>query len=268
VAATVESVVSKDGTRIGFERRGHGPALVAVHGTTADRSRWAPVADLLAARFTVYLVDRRGRGLSGDGPEGEYHIEREAEDLLAVAEAAGQPVAVLGHSYGALVTLEACLLGGQFARVLLYEPPLPTPGRLVAPPGVADRMAEEIARGDREAALTTFFREALNLDDAGLERLRALPVWQARLAAAHTSVRELRTASAYSLSPGLAELDIPVRFLLGAESPPYLRAATEAAHAAIPSSDLLEIAGQAHLAMDGVPATFADMVIEFCGTAS
>jgi pimeloyl-ACP methyl ester carboxylesterase len=264
-AVTVDSVVSKDGTRIGFERRGRGPALVAVHGATADHTRWTPVADLLAERFTVHLVDRRGRGHSGDGPEAEYRIEREADDLIAVAQAAGAPVAVVGHSYGALVTLEACLRDGQFSRVLLYEPPFSTAGLPVIPPGVLDRMAEQIGRDDREAALTTFLREALNLDEAGIDRMRSLPVWRARIAAAHTYVRELRVASEYSLSPRLAELSLPVRFLVGTESPPYLRAATEAAHAAIPHSDVLEIAGQAHMAMDGVPATFADMVIEFCG---
>lgn len=260
---TVDSVVSKDGTAIGFERRGRGPSLVVVHGLSADHTRWAPVADMLAERFTLYLVDRRGRGLSGDGPEGEYAIEREAEDLIAVAQAAEGPVAVLGHSYGALVTLEASVTAPVFNRVLLYEPPFPTPGLSVFPPGVLDRIEAEVARGDRVAALTTFFREALHLDDAAIEQLRALPVWQTRLASAHTYAREGRVASGYSPSPRLAELSVPVRFLLGAESPPYIRAATAAAHAAIPHSDLVEIPGQAHTAMDGVPATFAEMVIDF-----
>jgi pimeloyl-ACP methyl ester carboxylesterase len=259
----MDSVVSKDGTRIGFERRGRGPALVAVHGATADHTRWASVADLLAERFTLYLVDRRGRGLSADGHE--YRIQLEAEDLIAVAQAAGAPVAVLGHSYGALVTLEACSRDGQFSRVLLYEPPFPTPGMPVVGPDVLDRMAEEIGRDNREAALTTFLREALELDEVGIDRMRSLPVWRARIAAAHTLVRELRVASEYSLSPRLSELSVPVRFLVGSESTAHIRAATEAAHAAIPRSDVLEIAGQAHMAMDGVPATFADMVIEFCG---
>lgn len=71
-------------------------------------------------------------------------------------------------------------------------------------------------------------------------------------------------ASEYPLSPRLAELSVPVRFLVGTESTAHIRAATEAAHAAIPHSDVLEIAGQADLAMDGVPVTFADLVIEFC----
>lgn len=262
---TADSVVSGDGTRIGFMRRGRGPALVAVHGATADHTRWDPVADLLAERFTLYLMDRRGRGLSGDGPEPEYRIELEAEDLIAVARVAGAPVAVLGHSYGALVTLEACSRDGGFSRALLYEPPFPTPGMPVIAPDVVERMAEEIGRDNREAALTTFLREALELDEAGIDRMRSLPAWRARIAAAHTLVRELRVASGYSLSPKLADLSVPLRFLVGSESTAHIRAATQAAHVAIPHSDVLEIAGQAHMAMDGVPATFADMVIDFCG---
>lgn len=263
MAATAGSVVSKDGTQIGFERLGQGPALIAVHGATADHTRWAPVAERLARRFTLYLMDRRGRGLSGDAPQAEYRLEREAEDLIALAQAAGTPVAVLGHSYGALVTLEASVRGGEFSRVLLYEPPVPTSDLPFSPPGLLDRIASQIARDDQDAALATLFRETLGLDDAGIEQLRGEPAWQARLATTHTFARESQAISGYRLNPLLAELSVPVRFLLGTESPPNLRAATQAAHAAIPHSDVLEIAGQSHLAMDGAPETFADMVIEF-----
>jgi pimeloyl-ACP methyl ester carboxylesterase len=56
------------------------------------------VLDALAQRHSVYAVDRRGRGLSGDGAE--YGVEREFEDIAAVAEALDAPVDVLGHSYG------------------------------------------------------------------------------------------------------------------------------------------------------------------------
>ena len=54
-------------------------------------------------RYRVHAIDRRGRGDSGDG-DGPYTIEREFEDLAAVADAladeTGEPVNVVGHSYG------------------------------------------------------------------------------------------------------------------------------------------------------------------------
>jgi hypothetical protein len=63
---SVEFVTSTDGTRIACHVDGKGPPLILVHGTSADHSRWTTVLDRLAARFTTYAVDRRGRGDSGD----------------------------------------------------------------------------------------------------------------------------------------------------------------------------------------------------------
>src|SRR3712207_301123 len=98
-------VISADGTPIGYERSGEGPPLVLVHGATSDRRRWAPILPALEKRFTVYAVDRRGRGASGDAQT--YAIEREFEDIAAVVDAIGGPVDLIGHSYGALCVLEA-----------------------------------------------------------------------------------------------------------------------------------------------------------------
>jgi pimeloyl-ACP methyl ester carboxylesterase len=79
-------------------------------------------------RFTVLAVDRRGRGGSDD--DGAYAIEREFEDLAAVADHAGEGACVLGHSFGAICALEAPLLARLLARPLralvLYEPPVNT----------------------------------------------------------------------------------------------------------------------------------------------
>lgn len=50
----------------------------------------------LEERFTVYAVDRRGRGASGDAAD--YAIEREYEDVATVVDAIDEPVNLLGHS--------------------------------------------------------------------------------------------------------------------------------------------------------------------------
>ncbi len=92
----LETGTSKDGTRIGWARSGDGPPVVLVHGGTADRTRWTPVLSALEERFTVYAVDRRGRGASGDAAD--YAIEREYEDVATVVDAIDEPVNLLGHS--------------------------------------------------------------------------------------------------------------------------------------------------------------------------
>jgi hypothetical protein len=60
-AGGTQTVVSADGTEIEWQRSGHGEPLVLIHGTSADRTRWAGVLPLLQPHFTVYAVDRRDR---------------------------------------------------------------------------------------------------------------------------------------------------------------------------------------------------------------
>jgi pimeloyl-ACP methyl ester carboxylesterase len=87
--------VSRDGTVIAFSRLGHGPPLILVDGAFCfrDNGPTPQLAPLLAQRFTVYVYDRRGRGVSGDTTP--YAIEREVEDLGALLEAAGGSIHVM-----------------------------------------------------------------------------------------------------------------------------------------------------------------------------
>lgn len=261
---TLEYVLSADGTRIGFERLGAGPPLVVVHGGAADRSRWAPVAPTLAEQRTLLLVDRRGRGASGDGPAEEYRLRLEVEDIVAVIDAAGAPVTLLGHSYGALCSLDALPHTGRIERALLYEPPFSTPGLPALDVTVIERMEEQLTEGDREAALETMLVDGAGVDPPTLEIMRRAPAWAARVDAVPTIIREVREVNNYVLEPSrFAAITIPVRFLVGTESAPFLRAATAAAHAGVAHSDIVELPGQAHTAMDTAPQLFLDEVLRF-----
>jgi pimeloyl-ACP methyl ester carboxylesterase len=64
----MEQSRSADGTIIGFERTGSGSPLVLSHGTGLDYNFWdlSDVCSALAEHYTVYVIDRRGRGGSGD----------------------------------------------------------------------------------------------------------------------------------------------------------------------------------------------------------
>ncbi len=117
----IETVISADGTPIACWLSGSGPPLVLVHGTAADHVRWAPVLPALEERFAVIAIDRRGRGRSGDGDG--YAMEREFEDVAAVADWAGDETAVLGHSYGGNCALEAALLTAASGGSSSTSPP-------------------------------------------------------------------------------------------------------------------------------------------------
>ena len=77
---TAGSVTSADGTSIGYLRVGNGPAVVILHGSNESARSHTHLALALADKFTVYLPDRRGRGLSGPHRP-DHSMRTEIEDL-------------------------------------------------------------------------------------------------------------------------------------------------------------------------------------------
>jgi pimeloyl-ACP methyl ester carboxylesterase len=125
---SLEKVHSSDGTAIAFDRLGDGPPVVLVCGASTDRMANAPLAKLLAERFTVFNYDRRGRGDSDD--TAPYAVEREVEDIGAVIDAAGGSAFAYGTSSGAALALEAAAQGLAVRKLALWEPPFILSGLL------------------------------------------------------------------------------------------------------------------------------------------
>jgi pimeloyl-ACP methyl ester carboxylesterase len=257
------SILSRDGTVIAFERTGSGPPLVLVHGTSASGRRWARVLPQLQQRFTVFAVDRRGRGESGDAAA--YDVEREVDDVAAVVECIGESVDLLGHSFGAICSLEAALRTKHLRRLVLYEPPIPVDGSPAAPESDTMRRLEACLReGDREGVLTIFFREMNGMPAAQFEQFKQLPEWPVRLAAAHTLPRELQAVDSYRFDAArFGKLDVPVLLMLGGDSSAYFSGAIDMIAAALPNARKTVLPGQRHVAMDTAPDLFALEVLAF-----
>jgi pimeloyl-ACP methyl ester carboxylesterase len=257
----METISSKDGTMIAYQRSGTGPPLLLVHGTTADHTRWAPILPALEQSFTVYALDRRGRGGSGDAEP--YVIEREFEDIIALVNAIDEPVFLLGHSYGALCSLEAARHTTHLKKLVLYEPPIPM-GIEIYPREVVNRIQALIDAGDREGAVITFMQDIAHVPPHEMEILRSAPNWPARIAAAHTILREMRGSNEYAFEPAhFSSLTTPTLLLLGGDSPAFFKAAIEAVHAALPDSRVVVMPGQQHTAMNTAPELFTRAVVQF-----
>lgn len=259
----MEKVISHDGTPIAYHRRGSGPPLVLVHGSaSANPIAWTAVYLTLEEYFTVYAMDRRGRGESGDGPT--YAIEREVEDIVAVVDSIGQPVNLLGHSFGALCVLEAALLTRNLRRLILYEPAIPLPDVVLYPEGVIDRLQALLDSGDREGVLTTLYREVVMIPPHEIEQLKASPAWPARVASAHTVLREAQAEEQYTFDAWrFKDFHTPTLLLLGGDSPQILKAATEIIDRALPDSQIAIMPGQQHTAMYTAPDLFLNEVLTF-----
>ena len=255
------TVASKDGTRIGVECAGSGPTLLFVHGGVGDRTRWTPMFPLLASRFTVCAMDRRGRGASGDAPE--YSLGKEAEDVAAVVNARTGPVYVLGHSYGGVAALEAAFLTDRITRLMLYEPPLHEPvGNNLA---VADEVEALIRRGDLDGAFVRFQTEIVKQSPEELARMKARPTWSRLVASIAVHPRQMRALAAYRFDAGrMTAVTMPTLLLLGgATTSPYAKQSIDALKQALPKPTLVVLPGQAHNAMDGGREALAQAIIAF-----
>ena len=261
----METTKSKDGTAIAYERTGKGPSLVLVHGTSADHTRWAPILPGLNEHFTVYAIDRRGRGGSSD--TADYAIEREFEDVAAVVNAVPEPVNLLGHSYGAVCSLFASLLTPRLRRLVLYEPPLPTGDASAGmyPPGVFDRVSALMAKGDRDGVVSTFLTDVPRLPAHELAMLKTSPSWQGRLAAAHTIPREMQDTSGQHVFDveALRNMKTPTLLLLGGDSPAFFGAAIDLLHRTLPNNRVVVLPGQQHVAINTAPDLFLREVLQF-----
>ena len=120
----MQTVTSKDGTTIAFDKVGSGPAVILVNGAMAYRAfvpSMAQLVELLGQHFTVYNYDRRGRGDSSDTQP--FAREREIEDLQALVEDAGGKAMIFGISSGGVLSLDAAVTPG-IPKVGVYEPSL------------------------------------------------------------------------------------------------------------------------------------------------
>lgn len=260
-------VSSRDGTEIAVWQSGSGPPLVVVHGTPADHTRWRPLLPSLEPHFTVYRLDRRGRGASSDAPE--YAFEREYEDLAAVVDAIAvqseTPVRVYGHSVGGNVAFGAATATSNIDRLVLYEGwPVPDPSVWALPADLEGRMSALLAEGDRDAVVEVLFRELEDLSDDDIAAFKASPSWPGRVAAAPTIIREIRGLSTSRLDVDTARtITVPVLLVTGEHSVDFARPHAAAVAEALPNARVLVLEGQAHVADVLEPELFTERVLPF-----
>ncbi|MGX5656392.1 alpha/beta hydrolase [Geodermatophilus nigrescens] len=120
------------GDRIGFDRRGSGPAVVFIAGAGPFRAidpQTTATAELLAGRGRTTVVhDRVGRGDSWRA--GRVDLDDELAAVAALVDAAGNRAVLCGHSSGCAIALRAAAEGLPVDGLVLFEAPLDprTPG--------------------------------------------------------------------------------------------------------------------------------------------
>ncbi len=256
-------VTSQDGTAIAYDRIGQGPSVVIVGGILGDRSQQAPLAQLLAAHFTVYNFDRRGRGQSGETPP--YAVEREVEDIAALLDAAGGAACVYGTSGCAVLSLEAAARGlsPSMKKLALWEPPyIVDDSRPPVPRDYLEQLRKMLREGRRGDMIELFFTQAVGLPAEFVAPMRQSPFWAAQEAFAPTLVKEaiLMGNGSFALPrERIARATCPTLVLDGGTTP-WLSHAADAVADTLPSAQRRTIVGQPH---NVDPQAMAPILIEF-----
>lgn len=153
-AETRGTVTSRDGTALGYRQLGQGPGLILLHGGMMASQNFVRLGRALAGAFTVFIPDRRGRGMSG--PYGDaYSLASDCEDVRALVEHTGASK-LFGLSSGAIIALMSALAIPQIQQVAAYEPPFATPG--FDPAHWAPRFERELQAGKLADALLTVLK--------------------------------------------------------------------------------------------------------------
>lgn len=255
-------VTSRDGTEIGYERKGAGPPVVLIGGATQFRAidrGTARIADMLAAHFSVIVHDRRGRGESGD--TAPYAVAREVEDIAALIAAAGGRAALYGMSSGAVLAIEAAsALPEAVTRLIGYEPPVDVDQtRETAWANVAE-MEGFAARGDGGGACAAFMA-LVGMPPEAIERMRGSKTWPAFASVGHTIAYDLRIiaeATDGGLPARWRKAVMPALIIDGDESHDFMGPGADAV--ALPNAQRRTLAGQGH---DVDPEALVPVMIEF-----
>ncbi|MBB5430661.1 alpha/beta fold hydrolase [Nocardiopsis composta] len=247
----MQTAISRDGTRIAYERRGTGPALILVHGTAGRRALDPPggLAALLSDSFTVFGYDRRGRG---GAPEPGGIVQREVDDIAALIGAAGGRAFLFGMSSGAVPALEAASRGLAVAALALYEPPFAAGGgRAPLPADYAERVGALAEEGRRAEAVDYFLTEAVGVPAEELEPIRRDPSYALMQEAAHTLAYDgVLVAEAVSGTPPPARrwegVRAPVLVASGERSEPFYGLGADALAAVLSDVRRAVVRGQDH----------------------
>jgi pimeloyl-ACP methyl ester carboxylesterase len=255
----MNSLVTSAGVTVSYDTYGSGPPLVLVHGAFSDHdTNWEFVKPTLREKFTIYAVARRGRGAT-DATEG-HTLNDEVLDVVAVIHTVGEPVFLLGHSYGAQCAVAAAALAPTKVRKLvLYEPAWPS---VVSREALA-RLESFAAAGQWDDFAVAFFRDSLFVPDEEINALRTTELWPPTIADARASLGDLRALTAHDFkAERFSRLECPVLLQIGSESPRNLYV-TDALAAVLPNARIETLAGQAHEAMTTAPALYAQSVTTF-----
>lgn len=261
----MDTLSSRDGTTLAYDKQGAGPALILVDGALTVHSSGgsgAELARLLAPRFTVYGYDRRGRGHSGDTLP--YAVDREIDDIAALIDHAGGSAFLYGHSSGGpLAMLAAIRLGAKVRKIAMYEAPYNNDPRAQESWSQYLRQLGQALAEDRRGDAVALFMRFVGTPAEQVDGMRRAPFWPGMESVAPTLAYDHAgiLGEPWSVPAELAShVSVPALVMSGDAGLPFMPDTARVLSQAIPQGQLRMLAGQTHAVN---PAALAPVLAEF-----
>lgn len=231
-----------DGGSLEMVSVGTGPAVVLVHGGGTDAAVYRRLAARLAARFTVHVYNRRGRGRSAPRPE-NYGLQTEIQDLRTILDATGAS-RVIGHSVGGFLALAAAR-ELPIQRLALSDPTVNVDGTF--PSDYLPEFERLVAAGETKQAMLVVSRGLRNPGSTWPEPIQRLAVRAVLLTSPGKTIARLfptvpaesRLAFEADGPPSdWATVTAETRFYIGAKSPDCYVPIAEALVHAMPHASI------------------------------
>jgi pimeloyl-ACP methyl ester carboxylesterase len=113
-----------DGLRLAYAETGAGAPVLAVHSGGLSGRQWKRLGERLGPDFRLIAPDLLGYGGSTPWPlEAPFHFRQDVAALDALLDRIGEPVHLVGHSYGGFLALKLALARpASVRRMVLFEP--------------------------------------------------------------------------------------------------------------------------------------------------
>jgi len=254
----MQTVTSKDGTRIAYDRTGDGPLVILIGGAMSYRkfSKMREIAEKLAAAgCAVVNYDRRGRGDSTEATpfSHETAVEREIDDLAAIIAAEGGKATLWGWSSGGALALRAAVVLDGVEKVSAYEIPfMVDPGHNRPTPDYGERLDELVAAGDRSGAVSHFMRNAIGMPAPFVLAMRLTPMWKGLKSTAHTLPYDWEALGKHTMYgeplsfEEWAPVEVPVQVVYGGKSATVLQEGSKALARVLSDATATELPGVSH----------------------
>lgn len=245
---------------------GQGPAMLMLPGSYATPAAWKGITNAFNSSFRILSTSLPGYGSTPEvRPDGDPNIDRLVEFVGQVVDAVGEPVHVVGHSWGAQLVLAAVLANRiRPLSVVCFEAnPIfaqPSDGPFPWRPDIeamVDRFEVALAEGNLDAAsIIIDFYSRLGTFQSMPESVRAFC-----RATATTNLRDWHSAATFTPPfTAFAAVDLPVTLVRGGETPAPIIDVTRQLAANIPDANETVVAGADHFLISTHTAVCAEIV--------